>query len=86
MHFSIAKRAFFSNNGMSKTALHIGLQDPVAHYGEFVGAEKVDIGVENTDWWDIKTEQSTTCLGPTPPPRPGEEELARKSALHFSTT
>jgi hypothetical protein len=56
MHFSIAKRAFFSNNGKSKTALHIGLQEPVAPYEDFFEAEKVDIGVEDAYWWDIKTE------------------------------
>jgi len=56
MHFSIAKRTFFSNHGKSKTALHTGLQKPVAHYGDFLGAEKDDIDVENAYWWDIKTE------------------------------
>jgi len=56
MHFSIAKRAFFSNHGRSKAALHTGLQDPVAPCGDFFGTEKDDIGVENADWWDIKTE------------------------------
>jgi len=56
MHFSLTKRAFFSNHGKSKAALHIGLQEPVAPYGGFFGAEKDDIGVENAHWWDIKTE------------------------------
>jgi hypothetical protein len=56
MHFSIAKRAFFSNHGRSKAALHTGLQERVAPYGDFLGAEKDDIGVENAYWWEIKTE------------------------------
>jgi hypothetical protein len=56
MHFSIGKRAFFSNHGENKAALHSGLQEPVGHYGDFLGAEEDDIGVENAYWWDIKTE------------------------------
>ena len=56
MHFSIAKRALFSNHGRSKAALHTGLEEPVARCGDFLGAEKDDIGVENAYWWDIKTE------------------------------
>jgi len=56
LHFSIAKRAFFWEHGKSKAALHTGLDEPVAHYEDFFGTEKDDIGVENAYWWDIKTE------------------------------
>jgi hypothetical protein len=55
--FSRAKRRFLPRgSGKGEAALHTGLQEQVAHYGEFFGAEKDDIGLENTYLWDIKTE------------------------------
>ncbi|MDI6753855.1 MAG: hypothetical protein QME78_05615, partial [Thermodesulfobacteriota bacterium] len=42
------------------------LRERFAGYEAFFGAQKDDIGLENTYRWDINTIYSGTYLGPTP--------------------
>jgi hypothetical protein len=49
------------------------LREEAAPYTALFGAEKDDIGLENTHFWDLDAEKSSTCGGPTPDSKPDRD-------------